>query len=208
MRLRQLWPTLLLPALVGCSGTQNYIREKQMEAQVRQYGQAVLDAYKQQALAAPVEPTASFDLPCAKAYAQSLPAGVGGCEIIVWGPQALVELLHSPTKDNGNISKLTRVGQFDPATMASEGEIKAFGRAVAEEYKAWVKTPAAEAWFKARREEYAVIGWGSVLECHTFSERPLPKGVKSCIEGPGATDGPTIILYTFDGRWFEFAAWN
>lgn len=188
------------PLLVGCSGTVNYLREKEQETVLRRYGQVILDAYQMQGMGAQVPADAAFDLPCEKVPTQTLPPReVDGCTVKVWGHQALVELR--------NRTKLFRVGRFISPAIASDQEMVAFGRAVADDFKAWVKTAAFQTWLTSP-EGKTMGGWGGVGTCLTCSKRVYPVGVTSCIEGPGITDGPTVILTLTDGRYFSFDAWE
>lgn len=92
-------------------------------------------------------------------------------------------------------------------TGGSEAELNAYGHAVAREYKAWVGTPNYTAWL-ATQPQTGPIRFGFTMECSAFSKLNIPAKVKSCIQGPGPADGPTITLQLTDGRTLMFDAWG
>lgn len=78
-----------------------------------------------------------------------------------------------------------------------------YGQAVAREYRTWVRSDGYKAWVSTQPP---APRFGYTMPCATFSKLPMPKTVKSCIQGPGPADGPTITLELVDGHMVQVDA--
>lgn len=158
---------------------------------VRGYGQAVLKAY--QAHKKSGASNAAFDIPCQNVFQEPRPGAVQECQVKVWGEQAVVYLRSEDTK-------ITLVGRFTSPAIASEQELERYVSTLVKDFQRWLKTPEYAAWLKNQHSESARSGFGLSVNCAVFSHSPLPAGIKSCIQGPGPSDSPTIRLELVDGR--------
>ncbi len=191
---------LLLPLLSACE-SRYLIEQKQLRA-AQSYGQAVLDAYASRHLGNSLAANATADFSCERVLRRSLPQSIKQCQVWAWGQQAVAEVSYLSNPADELSWQQTRVGQMHG--IASDAELNRYGHTVAQEYKTWTEGGDYAAWVKAQPVS-RVPSFGFAQECRVFSKLTLPAGIKTCIQGPGAADGPTIMLTLNDGSTRSYA---